>query len=88
LIENPVAVVTESANPEKAAEFIAFLRTPEAQRVFGEKGYRSILPEVLAEFDYPTPSNLFTAADLGGWEAISTKFFDPNSGVVSQILQQ
>ena len=50
LIENPVAVVTESANPEKAAAFIAFLRTPEAQRVFGEKGYRSILPEVLAEF--------------------------------------
>src|SRR5918998_869539 len=28
LIENPIAVVTESANPEKAAEFIAFLRTP------------------------------------------------------------
>jgi sulfate/thiosulfate-binding protein len=88
LIENPVAVVTESVNPEKATEFIAFLRTPEAQRVFGEKGYRSILPEVLAEFDYPTPSNLFTAADLGGWEAITTKFFDPNSGVVAQILQQ
>jgi sulfate/thiosulfate transport system substrate-binding protein len=88
LIENPVAVITESANPDKAAEFITFLRTPEAQRVFGEKGYRSILPEVLSEFDYPTPSNLFTAADLGGWEAITTKFFDPNSGVVAQILQQ
>src|ERR687893_834295 len=43
LIENTVAVVTESANPEKAAEFISFIRTPEAQRVFGEHGYRSIL---------------------------------------------
>ena len=53
LIENPVAVVTESANPEKAQAFIDFLRTPEAQRVFGEKGYRSILPEVLAELRLP-----------------------------------
>ena len=55
LIENPVAVVAESANPEKARAFIDFLRTPEAQRIFGEKGYRPIVPEVLAEFDYPDP---------------------------------
>jgi sulfate transport system substrate-binding protein len=88
LIENPVAVVTESANPEKAAEFITFLRTPEAQRVFGEKGYRSILPEVLAEFDYPIPANLFTIADLGGWSDVSTKFFDPDAGIVAQVQQQ
>jgi ABC-type sulfate transport system substrate-binding protein len=65
LIENPIAVVTESAHPDKAAEFIAFLRTPEAQRVFGEKGYRSILPEVLAEFtDFAQPETLFTIDDL------------------------
>src|ERR687894_266864 len=88
LIENPVAVITESANPEKAAEFIAFLRTPEAQRVFGEQGYRSILPEVLAEFDYPTPANLFTIADLGGWPDVTTKFFDPDNGIVAEIVQQ
>jgi sulfate transport system substrate-binding protein len=89
LIENPVAVVTESANPEKAAEFIAFLRTPEAQRIFGEKGYRSILPEVLAEFDdYPTPEKLFTIGDLGGWTEVTTKFFDPDTGIVAQVQQQ
>ena len=88
LIENPVAVVTESANPEKAAEFIAFLRTPEAQRVFGEKGYRSILPEVLAEFEYPTPAALFDITKFGGWADVTTKFFDPNSGIVAQVQQQ
>jgi sulfate transport system substrate-binding protein len=85
LIENPVAVVTESAHPDKAAEFIAFLRTPEAQRIFGEKGYRSILPEVLAEFTYPTPASLFTIADLGGWADVTTKFFDPDTGIVAQV---
>ncbi len=35
LIENPIAVDTESANPEKAQAFIDFLRTPDAQKVFG-----------------------------------------------------
>jgi sulfate/thiosulfate-binding protein len=89
LIENPVAVVTESANPEKAAQFIAFLRTPEAQRIFGEKGYRSILPDVLAEFDdYPTPEKLFTIADLGGWSEVTAKFFDPDTGIVAQVQRQ
>ena len=88
LIENPVAVVTESANPEKAAEFIAFLRTPEAQAIFGEKGYRSILPEVLADFTYPTPPTVFSIADLGGWTDVTTKFFDPDNGIVAQVQQQ
>lgn len=89
LIENPIAVVSESANPEKAAQFITFLRTPEAQRIFGEKGYRSILPEVLAEFpDFATPEALFTIDDLGGWADVTTKFFDPDNGIVAQVQQQ
>jgi sulfate transport system substrate-binding protein len=88
LIENPIAVVNESANPDKAAEFIAFLRTPEAQRVFGEKGYRSILPEVLAEFpDFVAPKTLFTIDDLGGWSDVTTKFFDPDNGIVAKVQQ-
>jgi sulfate transport system substrate-binding protein len=88
LIENPVAVVTESAHPDKAAEFVAFLRTPEAQRIFGQKGYRPILPEVLAEFAYPTPQTLFTVDELGGWDELTPKLFDPDTGVVAQVQQQ
>ena len=86
LIENPIAVVTESAHPDKAAEFIAFLRTPDAQRVFGEKGYRSILPEVLAELtDFAQPETLFTVDDLGGWDAVTAKLFDPDNGIVAKV---
>jgi sulfate/thiosulfate transport system substrate-binding protein len=88
LIENPIAVVTESANPDKAAAFINFLRTPDAQKVFGEKGYRSILPEVLQTFDFPKPATLFTIADFGGWANVSSKFFDPDNGIVAQVQQQ
>ncbi len=88
LIENPVAVVTESAHPEQAAAFVSFLYTPEAQRVFSEKGYRSVLPEVLAEFpDFAAPGALFTIDDLGGWADATTKFFDPDSGIVAQVQQ-
>jgi len=85
LIENPVAVTRESENPEQAAAFIVFLRTPEAQRVFGEKGYRPIVPDVLAEFDYPTPSALFTIEAFGGWADVQSKFFDPDSGIVAEV---
>jgi sulfate transport system substrate-binding protein len=87
LIENPVAVVSESAHPDKAAAFVTYLRTPDAQKVFGEKGYRPILPDVLATFDFPRPSTLFTIADFGGWSDVTTKFFDPDNGVVAKVQQ-
>jgi sulfate transport system substrate-binding protein len=88
LIENPAAVVTESAHPEKAAAFIDFVRTPEAQRVFGNKGYRPILPDVLAEFTgFVTPESLLTIDDLGGWADVTTTFFDPDNGIVAQVQQ-
>jgi sulfate/thiosulfate-binding protein len=85
LIENPVAVVTESEHPEAAQAFVDYLRTPEAQRVFGEKGYRPVVEDVLAEFDYPEPPGLFTIADLGGWADVRTRFFDREESVFLDI---
>jgi sulfate transport system substrate-binding protein len=86
LIENPAAV-TVDATP-KAAEWLAFVRSPEAQRVFGEHGYRPVDPEVAAEFDFPQPPGLFTIADLGGWETVNETFFDRENGVVAKIEQE
>jgi ABC-type sulfate transport system substrate-binding protein len=37
LIENPVAVTIDSQNPEQAQAFVDFLRSPEAQRIFGKQ---------------------------------------------------
>jgi sulfate/thiosulfate-binding protein len=88
LIENPVAVVSESGNLEKAQAFLDYLRSPEAQRVFGEKGYRPVLDEVLAAFSYPAPSALFTIDDLGGWETVTERFFDREEGIVARIEQE
>ena len=85
LIENPVAVTSESENPEKAQAFVDFLRTPEAQRVFAEKGYRPVVEEVAGEFDFPAPSSLFTIDDLGGWDAVMDEFFDRENGIMADI---
>jgi len=88
LIENPIAVTTDSQNPEQAEAFVEFLRSPEGQRIFGEKGYRPIVEEVAAEFDYPEPPGLFTIADLGGWETVNEEFFDSENGVVADINRE
>jgi len=85
LIENPVAVVNSSKNTAAAQAFVDYLRTPEAQRVFGEKGYRPVVEDVLAEFDYPEPSGLFTIADLGGWADVRTRFFDREESIFLDI---
>ena len=90
LIENPVAVTSDSEHKDQAKAFVDYLRTPEAQQIFGEKGYRPLDPEVLAKFadKYPKPATQFTIDDLGGWSTVSTKFFDPDTGIVAKVQQQ
>ena len=84
LIENPVAV-TESGDKTTARAFLDFLRTPDAQRIFGENGYRPVVKDVLADFDYPVPPGLFTIADVGGWDEVDTRFFDREESVFADI---
>jgi sulfate/thiosulfate-binding protein len=83
LIENPVAALSDTGPAAQA--FVDFLRTPEAQRVFGKKGYRPVVKDVLSEFDYPKPPGLFTIADVGGWSEVSKTFFDRETGVMAEI---
>ena len=88
LIENPIAVVGDGGNAAAAQAFVDFVRSPEAQRVFGEAGYRPILADVLAEFDYPAPPQLFTIADLGGWGVVRERFFDVEGGIMADVQRE
>ena len=45
LVPTPVAVPTWSRNPQLALSFLQFLLSPEAQRLFAERGYYPVLPE-------------------------------------------
>ena len=90
LIENPVAVTTTTAHPVQARAFVDFLWTPTAQRLFGEKGYRPVVASVAKGFSYHRPPGLFTITSLGlgGWTSVTTKFFDPQNGIMAQIERE
>jgi len=85
LIENPVAVTKNSENPEEAQAFLEFLRSDEAQRIFLENGYRPVDEDVAAEGDFPTPSGLFTVADLGGWADVTDRFFNTDGSIMLDV---
>ena len=46
--------------------------------MWGQQGYRPVLPSVAAKFKFPKPKTLFTIDTLGGWTSVNTKFFDPH----------
>ena len=87
LIQNPAAVTKEAKSPEKAKAFLDFLKTPEAQRIFASKGYRSIIPSEVDKSTYPDPEQLFKIDEFGGWDKVNADFFDPENGSVAKIEQ-
>ena len=86
-IENPVAVLKNSSQPEKAKAFRDFLFTAEAQKLWAEAGFRPVDPDVAAEFadDFPQPEKLWTIDDLGGWSKVNTDLFTKDTGAVALI---
>jgi sulfate/thiosulfate transport system substrate-binding protein len=90
LIENPIAVLKDSSNKEAANAFLRFLRTPVAQRVFAQSGYRPVNKSVAAEFRarFPDRPGLFTIDQLGGWASVQSRFFDPDNGIMAGIERE
>jgi ABC-type sulfate transport system substrate-binding protein len=86
LIENPAAVTTTSKHPKEAKAFLDFVHSPAAQKIFAENGYRPVVKGAdTAGQNFPTPPGLFTIQDLGGWDAVATKYFDVDKGIVTGI---
>lgn len=83
LIQNPAAV-TKGSKPQ-AKDFLDFLWTPQAQRIYASKGYRSVIPSLVDKSKFPTPKNLFTIDKLGGWSAVNDQFFDPSKGYLVSV---
>ena len=87
LIENPLAVVNETKEPEAAQAFVDFLYTPEAQEIFVGKGYRPVVEGVPGADEFPTPASLFEIDKFGGWGKVNDEFFDPEKGTIAEIFQ-
>ena len=87
LIENPIAVVNESQDPELAQSFVDYLFTPEAQEIFVGNGYRPVVEGTPGADEFPEPAGLFDITKFGGWDKVNTDFFDPEKGIVAKIFQ-
>jgi ABC-type sulfate transport system substrate-binding protein len=87
LIQNPIAVTAKASSPAVAKAFVSFLLSPAGQKIWGKQGYRPVLSSVAATFKFPQPATLFSIEALGGWTAVNTTFFDPQTGVVAKIEQ-
>ncbi len=86
-IENPIAV-TKDAPPEAEA-FVDYVLSKPAQQRFADWGYRPVDESVLkAEAKrFPTPREVFTIRDLGGWPAVDAELFDPEGGEIARIVE-
>jgi sulfate/thiosulfate-binding protein len=91
-IESPGAVL-KNADP-KAKAYLDFVLSPAGQEEFVKKGFRPAVQgtpvgEVAGANDpknpFPVPAKLFTISELGGWDAVSKKFFDEDTGIVPAI---
>jgi sulfate/thiosulfate-binding protein len=89
LIENPAAVTTTGDATAQAQAFLAFALSQPGQQAFADHGYRPVIDGINPPdgYQFPTPANLFTINDLGGWTDVTTKFFDTTNGIVTKIEQ-
>jgi sulfate/thiosulfate transport system substrate-binding protein len=89
-IDNPVAVLKNSANPAKAKAFHDFLFTPQAQRLWAQAGFRPVDPTVAKQFaaDFPQPAKLWTIDDLGDWKVVDSTLFPKGTGSIAIIYDK
>jgi sulfate/thiosulfate-binding protein len=92
LIENPIAVLKSSPDKAAANAFLRFLRTPAAQQIFANNGYRPVVKSVLEKNrkKFPVRPGEFTIDELGlgGWAKVQKRFFDPRTGIMARIERQ
>jgi len=88
LIENPAAAIKTSKNFAKAKAFVKFLRTPAAQKIWGQNGYRPVVKSVAGQFHFPKPAKLFTINAFGGWTQVQKQFFDKQNGIMVKVERE
>ncbi len=91
LIDVYIAAITKSEHKAEWNAFSRFLKTYPAQKILAENGYRPVNKQALTEFrsKFPVRPGERTINDklLGGWPAVTKKWFDPNSSIMQKIEQ-
>lgn len=83
VVENPIAVIDRNADRhhvrDLADAFVSFLNGEEAQLAFVEFGFRPTNEAVskASASVFVHPAQVFTIADLGGWDRVFAALFGP-----------
>jgi sulfate transport system substrate-binding protein len=87
LIELPVAVIRKSSNKDVANALIRFMKSPPAQKLFVQFGFRPVNKAV--KDPYPSRPGMFKVDDkyIGGWRSADKTWFDPKNGRMVRIEQ-
>ena len=87
LIQTPIAVTAKA--PAAAKAFLTWQWSVAGQTIWAQQGYRPVLASVAKKFasKFPTPPQLFSIDDLGGWSKVKDEFFDPDKGSIIKIEQ-
>ena len=89
LIELPIAAIKSSSNKDAAQKFIRFTKSQTAQQLFGEAGWRPVVPAVAKKFasKYPARPGIFRISDkyFGGWRKADKRWFDLKRGLMVGI---
>jgi sulfate transport system substrate-binding protein len=83
-IETPIAVTTDAPEPA-AQDFLDFIWSDAGQEIWAENGYRPVNPKLVDPKQFPTPADLFTIDQFGGWSKVNDDFFDDETGSVAAI---
>jgi sulfate/thiosulfate transport system substrate-binding protein len=95
LIENPAAVVDVNAKAhcvlDVANAFVDFLHTQDAKDLYTKVGFLRPTDAAQAKAGdgdkFAPIQDLFTAADLGGWDQIATKVFGEPDGIFTKAFE-
>jgi sulfate/thiosulfate-binding protein len=86
LIETPIAVTKDA--PAAAQSFLDYIWSDAGQELWAENGYRPVNPKLVDPKQFPTPKDLFTIDEFGGWGKVNDEFFDDESGKVADIEKE
>lgn len=99
LIENSCALLQEHS--EAAEKWLDFQKSAPGQKLYAATGYRPLASvadqlhdlTVTGAMDpskpFPAIATLLTVDDdFGGWDAANKKFFDPHSGLLTQLQEE
>ncbi len=88
-IQTPAATTVSA--PTVAKQFLKWMYTTPAQTILAQTGYRPVVTSVEPAFTaaWPNAQNptefTITDVDPGGWDDVSTKFFDPTNSIMQKI---